>query len=150
MPICKVCSSELTSANLYRSQYKVCKTCHKARSAKYLKESRQVRFSRSWYRVRYDKIRQRARSTNRACTLTIDEFIKLKKSKKCFYCGSFLTLTTIDRMDNNEGYFLSNCVPCCYRCNRLKSDDYTAGEMLIIGKALAKIDKARATKRAVI
>jgi hypothetical protein len=28
----------------------------------------------------------------------------------------------IDRINNNDGYVLSNCVPCCKRCNLLKRD----------------------------
>lgn len=26
----------------------------------------------------------------------------------------------IDRVDNSVGYVLSNCVPCCSTCNRMK------------------------------
>lgn len=28
----------------------------------------------------------------------------------------------IDRIDNNEGYFIQNCVPCCAICNYIKCD----------------------------
>lgn len=28
----------------------------------------------------------------------------------------------IDRVDNTQGYTLANAVPCCKRCNQLKSD----------------------------
>lgn len=54
----------------------------------------------------------------------------------CFYCDSVpsnnkssqdnsgtYTYSGIDRMDNNLGYFLQNCVPCCKRCNVAKNDN---------------------------
>jgi hypothetical protein len=54
----------------------------------------------------------------------------------CYYCeaepsqvsrpagrgnGSFI-YNGIDRMDNLKGYSVGNCVPCCGRCNRAKTD----------------------------
>lgn len=56
--------------------------------------------------------------------------------KECFYCGSqpsrfpkrvrdskplTIPINGIDRFDNNEGYIIQNCVPCCSDCNYLKS-----------------------------
>lgn len=35
---------------------------------------------------------------------------------------AFIFLTGIDRVDNNSGYSLSNCVPCCSDCNRAKRE----------------------------
>ena len=51
--------------------------------------------------------------------------------QNCHYCQSEpLGATTyrtgvfkyngLDRKDNTQGYSLSNCVPCCKRCNRVK------------------------------
>jgi hypothetical protein len=51
----------------------------------------------------------------------------------CHYCGEGFSHTKrfykkdyyyngIDRVDNNKGYTLDNCVPCCRWCNRAKSD----------------------------
>ena len=65
--------------------------------------------------------------------LSIEEFHKLSQ-QNCFYCGSppsnedttgryngSYIYNGIDRIDNNIGYILSNCVPCCRICNRAKS-----------------------------
>lgn len=40
----------------------------------------------------------------------------------CFYCGNNddKSLRGIDRVDNDEGYVLENCVPCCIACNSAK------------------------------
>lgn len=67
--------------------------------------------------------------------LTIEDFEKLTK-QNCFYCNiepKQLTGRTkysntngdyiyngIDRVDNNKGYILENCVACCKNCNRAK------------------------------
>lgn len=64
--------------------------------------------------------------------LSTEEFVLLTSSN-CHYCGccpvkilnksksnGAYTYNGIDRMDNENGYYLSNCVPCCTTCNRAK------------------------------
>ena len=42
-------------------------------------------------------------------------------SQPCYYCGELQeNFNGIDRLDNNEGYIKSNCVPCCSICNIMK------------------------------
>jgi hypothetical protein len=64
--------------------------------------------------------------------LTEKQFIDLLFGN-CYYCGSepftiikmkkhISTVNGVDRVDNNEGYSLKNCVTCCKICNRAKSD----------------------------
>lgn len=73
-----------------------------------------------------------------------DDFVLTKGQFKnlviqnCFYCGaapkevpiskSFQGVTNgtisangLDRLDNTRGHEYDNCVPCCYKCNRMKS-----------------------------
>lgn len=68
--------------------------------------------------------------------LSREEFLYLT-NEPCFYCkskpqnvsknrggfadGNFI-YNGIDRKDSKVGYVLSNCVPCCKRCNIAKSD----------------------------
>lgn len=66
--------------------------------------------------------------------LTKSEFRSLTK-EDCYYCGmepsnaytpkkgqnGSYTYSGIDRIDNNIGYTIDNCVPCCKQCNRAKS-----------------------------
>ena len=75
-----------------------------------------------------------AKDRNYNFTLTNKQAIKILVSN-CHYCGeppSNIAWSTnkhasfyyngIDRIDNTKGYIINNCVPCCYQCNRCKSD----------------------------
>lgn len=68
--------------------------------------------------------------------LSLDEFL-LFINDNCHYCGAepilrkfmgsnkkykSLKCNGIDRIDNNKGYSLKNCIPCCSFCNAAKSD----------------------------
>jgi len=46
---------------------------------------------------------------------------QITKSHKSHYWGSYI-YNGIDRVDNNKGYFISNCVPCCKQCNYAKHE----------------------------
>ena len=43
-------------------------------------------------------------------------------NKPCFYCGSEIKTIGLDRKDNNKGYVIGNIIPCCSRCNSMKSN----------------------------
>lgn len=74
--------------------------------------------------------------------LTLDEF-KEKLFGNCVYCGQepnteftnspgrryshYITINTVDRVDNSIGYTNDNTVSCCKMCNSMKSD-YTVDE----------------------
>jgi hypothetical protein len=64
--------------------------------------------------------------------LTEEQFVSISTSN-CHYCGiepsnvqiiygDTFVLNGIDRKDNNIGYAVDNCLPCCSICNRAKSD----------------------------
>jgi hypothetical protein len=38
----------------------------------------------------------------------------------CVYCGDKVKTIGIDRIDNDKGYSVNNCAPCCSVCNRMK------------------------------
>ena len=69
--------------------------------------------------------------------ITLEDFLRLSGSS-CSYCGIEWSVETcrtdkgmngtykrngIDRQDSDIGYVLDNCVPCCWKCNRLKWED---------------------------
>lgn len=65
-------------------------------------------------------------------SLTLQEFDELT-SRPCIYGGgTFRTGVRVglDRKDNKHGYVYSNCAPCCFRHNRLRSDNFTHEEFL--------------------
>lgn len=59
-----------------------------------------------------------AKSRGLAMLLTDDEMDGIFQLP-CHYCGS-APLSGIDRVNNNEGYKIANCVPCCTACNFAK------------------------------
>jgi hypothetical protein len=63
-----------------------------------------------------------AKYRNIAFNLTIEECQQFYQVP-CYYCGKLLPSLGIDRVNNDEGYTLKNCVPCCSRCNRMKMAD---------------------------
>jgi len=76
--------------------------------------------------------------------LTYEEFLDFTKIKQCHYCEAPVEWTefhlvrngsryNLDRKDNSIGYSKENCVVCCKRCNRIKSDHLTYEQMLQIG-----------------
>lgn len=47
-------------------------------------------------------------------------FTKLE-AQSCYYCKTKVAVG-VDRVDNDQGYVSGNCIPCCWTCNRSKSD----------------------------
>lgn len=77
-------------------------------------------------------------------TLTYEEYVTLCKLPNCHYCLEDLNRMPfsrdngvevptgrrymLDRMDNSKGYTISNCVPCCWKCNSAKATRYSYEE----------------------
>ena len=89
--------------------------------------------------VYYNNYRTGAISRNLEWKLSLEEFKDIV-SKNCCYCGqkpiekqslirynktnSPILVNGIDRIDSSKGYSKENCVPCCFSCNRMKSNLY--------------------------
>lgn len=82
----------------------------------------------------YGQYKKGARARGYAFDLTKEQFREIS-TRPCIYCGEALTqekvkrdangtfkYTGIDRYDNTKGYTLDNAVPCCCKCNRIKTD----------------------------
>lgn len=84
----------------------------------------------------YRHYEKSAEQRNHTFDLSLEEFYKITQ-KKCFYCNikpsqkSFskkqknskknpFIYNGIDRVDNDKGYMIDNCVPCCGTCNKMK------------------------------
>jgi len=59
----------------------------------------------------------------------------------CTYCG--FPSTGFDRINNNLGHILENCVPCCRECNTARMDNFTYEEMKVLGKAIREVKLLR-------
>jgi len=72
--------------------------------------------------------RRNAEKSGKVFVLSVDEF-KVLIFQACHYCDSppslrptgAIPVNGIDRVDSSIGYVLSNCVPCCTTCNKMKS-----------------------------
>jgi DNA-directed RNA polymerase subunit RPC12/RpoP len=86
-----------------------------------------------------------AKKRNIEFKLSNEEFFKLTQ-QPCYYCGKELSMSIkskynngdyiyngIDRINNNIGYIIENCVPCCNICNIAKSDN-TYEEFITMAK----------------
>lgn len=83
-----------------------------------------------------------------------EEFIEIIKDSKCHYCNKILIFNLysrdenlkpvskayqLDRKDNDLGYTKENVVPCCWNCNRLKSDIYSYEDFIKLSPILKEI-----------
>ena len=83
----------------------------------------------------FNNYKRHARERKFKFALTKEQFRKITQ-KNCFYCGrkpgqgkyrgnrshGDYIHNGIDRVNNNVGYILNNCVPCCKICNVAKKD----------------------------
>ncbi len=80
-----------------------------------------------------------AKKRKKSFKLSEEEFNSIVTSN-CFYCGKPPKEgeygNGIDRINNDLGYEISNCVPCCSPCNYLKG----AFEQKLIKQRLKEID----------
>jgi hypothetical protein len=112
--------SFVTSSDLKRGRINYCTKCNQQKSEK------------SILQVLYKNYKLNALKRNIPFNLTIDDFNKII-TKNCDYCNVppqqvlhkkgmkyDLTYNGIDRVDNNRGYSIDNCVPACKFCNLAK------------------------------
>lgn len=87
----------------------------------------------SCFTVLYTQYKGRAKHKNIAFLLSKEEFRNLV-IRNCYYCGrepnnkvmrknysGEFIYNGIDRINNDQGYVLQNCVTCCIMCNKGKS-----------------------------
>jgi len=144
MRCCKACGVEKPLTDFYvngqpnGARKKTCKECDKAKH-------KEVRRLRSIGSIPPKKTRQRletnaewiesnlrgsCKSKGRTLLLSLDE-IEVLIHQPCYYCGGIDTrqlsrgrtgrFNSIDRLDSNGDYSLSNVVSCCAMCNIMKN-----------------------------
>ena len=95
---------------------KKCRKCSSALATKRLQEFR----SPAWFSKRYQRVKYRAKKYNRVFSLTRGQCDELYNQEKCYYCEEVTDMPSIDRVNNDVGYIISNCVMSCMDCNMLK------------------------------
>lgn len=68
-----------------------------------------------------NEYRHAAKSRGRLFDLSPTEFAQFWQ-RPCYYCGDPIPHIGLDRMDNSQGYIISNIVSCCTRCNKMKRE----------------------------
>lgn len=106
------------------------------------------------YEALYNSFKKNCKEKDIFVNLTFEDFLDYTSINSCAYCNSHISWTqynmtvngyryNLDRKDCKEGYFKSNLVVCCWRCNDLKSNKFSHFEFLLIGEALKIIDRQR-------
>ena len=117
-----------------------CKTCIREDDRKYYSSQEAKNKRNEYQRARYSKQEIKAKQKEKPQTLpnrynaykasakhrgysfdlTKEQFATFWNTR-CFFCNDMITGIGIDRLDNNIGYTLDNCVSCCSICNVMKS-----------------------------
>jgi len=101
---CIACNNKLTKAY---------KRANKEKISVQRKTHRQTLFGK------FQAYKEKAQARGFDFDISFDGF-QFFWQKPCSYCGSKIETVGIDRVDNNKGYDINNCVPCCEVCNKMK------------------------------
>lgn len=76
----------------------------------------------------------RAKTIQKEFSISFEEF-SILVTNNCYFCNGEpsqrntkigrkrkVKYSGIDRLDNKSGYVISNCVPCCAKCNMMKNE----------------------------
>ena len=89
--------------------------------------------------ARFQQIRNGARQRDLDWELSFED-VEGFWDQPCHYCGDEIDTVGLDRVDNSQGYVLSNVVPCCGTCNIMRGsltvEDWFAHMKKVIHRAL--------------
>lgn len=151
---CCVCKVELSIGEFHKDSKNKdgtssrCKACKKKYYKEYyeLNKTQINQHSNTYYQLpqrKYYDYRHNSNKRSREFALTFDQFMTFWQ-KPCRYCTEAIPTIGLDRLDNTKGYLLTNIVPCCSECNRIRSNKFTYQEMITcIGPALQEVKKLR-------
>jgi len=102
-----------------------CKECQKKNKQTYKQtHAKEIRKYNRSAPCRYSKYKDGAKRKGLEFNLTLEQFEKIT-FQICCYCGKYAEnkkYCGVDRVDNDIGYKLNNCVPCCEVCNMMKRE----------------------------
>jgi len=124
--LCLICGTLYESFHTVRSRESTrCKECQgNMREIDEGRSDRERHYKKEMFtniNTYYDSYTRNALRRNFRFELTNDQFEHLVK-QPCFYCGHQTEgyVNGIDRVNNDIGYTVANCKPCCEICNRVK------------------------------
>jgi len=105
-----------------------------------------IKENRKDIKSRFQRARSVAKRKGREFSLTLEEYIT-KIDEPCYYCNDFFPRVQLgiglDRLNNSQGYILTNVVSCCKNCNQIKMDILTPEETKAALAAVIKIRNNR-------
>ncbi len=87
---------------------------------------------------RYESAKQKAKIRKLSFRISFPQFLIIISSR-CHYCQELLAKSTghcMDRIDNEKGYEKNNVIPCCGRCNQIRSNQLSVEEMQVAMRAV--------------
>jgi len=95
------------------------------------------------FRVRFGDYKYSAKKRNIIFDLSFEEFCSFIEDP-CHYCGTITKgRVGIDRINNNAGYFMKNCVCCCKVCNSGKSNKTVEKWREYLGRLVSENSKSK-------
>lgn len=108
------------------------------------------------FRSMYNELLKSCERRNLAISISYEQFVNFTKIYQCHYCNTPINWSAhtkhkkqdikgsraykLDRMNNDIGYHLDNCVVCCKRCNEGKSNDFSYEEWFGMTKYLRDLN----------
>lgn len=115
---CECGTQRYTSGNSLRSGSKSCGCLRRENKGR---KSFRTKLE-STYNQLFNRYKNDARNRNLDFYLTSKQF-NLLIGSNCYYCncppsnGIITRYSGIDRVNNEQGYIITNCVSCCIKCN---------------------------------
>ena len=140
----------------------ICSMCgeHSGHISPRSKECDDCRTAKGLYRTTQSNLKNGFNRKNKgspSLNITLQDFCRWRRKtpQVCHYCGipesnlravgmksqiqRDVKTMGVDRVDSSRGYEAGNLVPCCFVCNQVKGDRFTAAEMRHIGAGIGRV-----------
>lgn len=142
---CKTCLREFETS-ISHTVF-CCRLCHRRDPINKIKYVERVKIYQNAHATepkrRHQKLFFKAKLEQREMSIQYEDYFNLIQ-KPCFYCSASLlkeTGSSLDRLDNKEGYMLQNVVQCCGACNQIRNVHLSHDEMKVAMMAVIEFRK---------